>query len=264
MAIYLGNTLLTGPSGGTAASLTADQTFTGVNTFNNAAGIQAESIVGASGMTLSANGTQFLEINDSLGIELLNIESNLTRIRGTQGVSLNLIDGNDNIMSGFETNTTFNGTNQDRDFIVNGTLGNAGVINYDAGTDTLTGNAGSYAGIADQEAGTWTPTFNNTGTYTLASASYERAGGLVHIAMLALIGTGTTTNDLRLDVSSLPFVPSTAIAYGTYLEGASGVTTPGTFLLTTTSSSFVKPDGTRIQDDEVTGSTSITITYQTA
>ena len=47
MAIYLGNTLLTGPSGGGGdASLSADQTFTGANTFTG-------SIITDSGTTLT-------------------------------------------------------------------------------------------------------------------------------------------------------------------------------------------------------------------
>ena len=65
MAIYLGDTLLTGPSGGTAASLTADQTFTGVNTFSDTTvGIQTEKITGTTDMSINANGTEILGFYD--------------------------------------------------------------------------------------------------------------------------------------------------------------------------------------------------------
>ena len=156
MAIYLGNTLLTGPSGGGGdATLSADQTFTGVNTFNNAAGgIQVDRITGEGdtdtyidlGTTdkveIAAGGITMLELFGSIDTVLLNADTSVYR---GNTVVLQHSSTQNILTSTLVTGPVFNPNAIDMDFTISKqTTGDA--LNYDASSDTLTVDAANIGG----------------------------------------------------------------------------------------------------------------------
>ena len=229
-------------------------------------------IIDSTNIQIIANDQEILTYDDSfsLGIDIFQVGLGVanTVLRGTSSVEVFIgaadatVAEVEQVFGALAGGIIMNSTTPEaKSFVVFGANGDG--IRYTGSSDTLKSDATVFEGIAGQETGTWTPTFNNTGTYTLASAEYARAGTLVNVAMLALIGVGTTTDDLRLDVSSLPFAPNAQLTYGSYLSGAAG-SAPGTFLIGQSSTSFIKADGTRLTDDEVNTATSLSITYHTA
>ena len=263
MAIYLGNTLLTGPSGGTGdAVLADDQTFTGINTFNNAAGIQVENIVGATDMHITANGQEFITYDDSLGVDILQINSEFATALAVGGNSL--------MSFGSSTGVRVNPSFLDTDFLIQKqTSGNA--LSYDAGTDTLTTEAANLVGFAGAETGTWTPSFTGGGTQGTTTATYSKTGSTVIAQASVFIAPGTIPQPFALSPSSLPFSdnsPSNA-AIGTYFVAAtnnslsqsnSGVVASGT------ATSIVFLDNVRedeLAGTEIRGYIGFTLTYQT-
>ena len=225
MAIYLGNTLLTGPSGGTGdAVLADDQTFTGINTFNNASGIQAERIVGATEMRLDGNGTEFLTYDNSLGIEGLQITAPFVFLTAeTAGLGFAAGTGSTvNRASMGSVDTIFNsGRSNVRFEVRKQTSGTA--FSYNNTSDTLSTEAANLSGFAGSETGTWTPSFLNAGTQGTTTATYSKSGQnvIVHCEV-ELAASGFTTFVMTL--ASLPFsVTSSAnnASFGTYYNSSS-------------------------------------------
>ena len=233
MAIYLGNTLLTGPSGGTGdAVLADDQTFTGINTFNNAAGIQAERIVGATDMHIIANGNEVLTLDDSLGAELLQISAPSALIlRGASSVVGIIGAGTSNQIFAasseiFEINPSL--TN-DIDFKISKT--GAAALEYDNGTDTLTVGADNIVGVAGSESGFWTPTWNNIGTIAGINTryTYSRVGQTVTLKGEVFVSAGTSTSMISILASSLPYtvqIDTNNVASGTFYTSTVAFNTP--------------------------------------
>ena len=264
--------------------LPLSNTFTQSNIFNSTSGvgsIQTNRISGIGDtdtyidmrvnntVSMSAGGTEFLKIDDSAGIELLNIESNLTRIRGTQGVSLNLTTDNENILSGDADGTTFNGGADDRNFEVRGTISNIG-LNYDAGTHVLSTNA-TLDGMVGEEIGTWTPALGNlpsTAVPTGIAGFYNKIGSLVRVTGVFTLNDFTSNFGSRIDTSSLPFQPifTSGVAFQgvawnsngrKYLAGAGGNNNGFNFGPTDLTTS------THIWGDLANGTTEFSVTYTT-
>ena len=196
MAIYLGNTLLTGPSGGTGdAVLADDQTFTGINTFTNINGIRID------GITPSAGGFRYLTNSSS---------------------STQLFFGSDPILQGNSSGLIINPNSFDKDFYVRKT-GSGFAFQYNNGTDTLSTDAANLEGFAGSETGTWTPVFVNGGTEGTIIATYSKSGQIVVVQVAAEIAASTSTASFRLTTSSLPFgIRNGDIANGTYFTSQFG------------------------------------------
>ena len=232
------------PTGGTGASLTADQTFTGVNTFSDTGGVLATRFTGS-------NNTQ-----NYLGF----FSTNINLVAGGNGrVSVEAANGN----------VTFNGLQLDSNFRVHG-LGITDAIRYDSGTATLTSNASNFVGIAEKETGTWSPTFNRGGTITNPTATYSKVGNTVTVHYNGDVpGDGTGVN-FTMNDTSLPFTisNSTPQSGGTYLICANA-------LITNTSDSgvvtyynnalyFMDSNNNQVlHGDELRGYLGFTFTYQT-
>ena len=159
--------------------------------------------------------------------------------------------------------TVFNFSRQSKDFAVyKSTSGNA--IHHDDATDTLSSDATNFEGIADQETGTWTPTFNTDGTIGTVIANYSKVGKTVYLTMNAEVGVGTETSFYSVDLTSLPFTAQTSPApIGSYLLGSTGSVFQGNAIITTIGIVFYKSDASILNKNEITGNTSFTITYQT-
>ena len=242
------------------AVLANDQTFTGVNTFNNASGIQVENIVGATDMHISANGQEFITYDDSLGIDILQINSEFATTLSVGGNSLL------SLSSG--TGVRFNESFQDANFLIRKqTSGTA--LGYDAGTDTLSTEAANLVGFAGSETGTWTPDFQFAGTQGTTTATYSRVGNTVVASCEAVLAAGTIAFNFAVTTASLPFTTSaTSLSVGTFFNAATGtVVSPvesGTVIIVGTSLRFFdKGSTTNVKGTDLLGYLSFTITYET-
>ena len=123
MAIYLGNTLLTGPSGGGGdASLSADQTFTGANTFSNAGGIQTNRVTGI------GDTDTYLDISGTLDNVIIAYAGNVAALSVSNGaVTVNPL------------------ATDDMSFTVNKETTGVG-ISFNGPTDTLSSDAANIGG----------------------------------------------------------------------------------------------------------------------
>ena len=131
MAIYLGNTLLTGPSGGGGdATLSADQTFTGANTFSDTTIFNSTSNNGSIRVD-SITGVLSEDTNIAIGFSSMVFE-----VADDSYISLSSLGS----FKSFRINESRNDIN----FSVRGITNDA--INYDAGTDTLTSTAANIGG----------------------------------------------------------------------------------------------------------------------
>ena len=257
MAIYLGNTLLTGPSGGGGdASLSADQTFTGANTFSNTTifsdNATAGSIQVASTIVHQGDEDTYIDFTDN---------------------DIALRAGN---VRGFSLNTTrvfLNPVGVDLDFTVNG-LGKE-AFSYDSGTDTFDVNADNITGVASSETGTWTPVWSNVGTIGTQTTTYSKVGETVTIQAECFIAVGTSTSAVELQGTSLPFSPTgTYLSVGSFRMGTQSAgflappvntTEQGVVSLSSSSGNmqFVYGTNTLLTGDDVDGFISFTITYIT-
>ena len=239
------------PSAGVGdAVLANNQTFTGVNVFNNTAGgIQARRI------------TAVGDVDTYLDLSASNIAS--IKVDGN-----NVFQASVNPVS---SQTVINNDNTDMNFVVRKqTTGSA--LTIDAGTDTFTVGSSNIVGVASSETGTWTPTWVNNGTLGTQTTTYSKVGDSVTVTGECRIAAGTS-NRLELLQSSLPFAPIVArLASGSWwtsiviggngsasLATASGIiggsSTNLLFLESTTSDGILSTD--------VSGFFSFTLTYQT-
>ena len=255
MSLYLGNTLVAGVSGGGGdASLSADQTFSGVNTFNHAdAGIQTNRVAGigdtdtylslsspANSLVLSAGGQSILNgLNvGSVTVSTLGTGANITASAGTTN------------------SVTINSNNSDTDFIINKeTSGTA--FSYDSGTDTLTTEASNLVGFS--EIGTWTPVFTNGGTTVALTTEYSKTGNTVNVELSGILNVGASAV-YSIATSSLPFAPTSTVSLGLFTTSNGTITAVA--YMTSTSITFRKPDGTQLEGDELSGIGAMSITYQ--
>ena len=126
------------------AVLANNQTFTGINTFNNntAAG-------GISVRRITSSATSAVSIDLSSNQIVFDVP-----IFSAPGTSAFLLGNTLNISTGI---ATFNPLSGDRDFEINKqTTGKA--LTYNAGTDTLTLGADNIVGVSQRsQSGTWTP-----------------------------------------------------------------------------------------------------------
>ena len=142
--------------------LSDNQTFTGVNTFNNTSStgsIQTRRIAG-----IGNTGTYINFDSNTLfgtGVNAIIEGSTTTTLRASSS---------NTIMQGTTTSTIFNSNRVDRDFVINKNASGE-VIAYDAGTDTLTFDATTINGLpsgsgdavlADNQTFTGVNTFTNT------------------------------------------------------------------------------------------------------
>ena len=201
------------PSGG-GVSLADDNDWTGIQTFSNTAGIQTETIVGATEMHISANGTEFLTYDDSPGIHGVQLNGELIDIiSGSTGITLRNSTGNINSVSINSVGTIFNSFRNDSDFIVrkNAGVGNgfsfiAGDDRFQIDADNFTVTSSNITGVAGSETGTWTPVFRTTiPTPTSIVASYSKVGQTVTILGEITWTPSTDSSFVELDDASLPF-----------------------------------------------------------
>ena len=134
-----------------------------------------------------------------------------------------------------------------------------GSIIVDSGT-TLTG-------IASYETGTWTPSFQNTGTQTITNADYTILGNLATVSCSVGLGMSTSTNGVILNPSSLPFLPSfsSSKTMGTFHNAGLLISTDaGIVLGSSVVISFYKFDNTGLIGTDLGDTFSLTITYEIA
>ena len=234
------------------AVLANNQTFTGINTFNNntAAG-------GISVRRITSSATSAVSIDLSSNQIVFDVP-----IFSAPGTSAFLLGNTLNISTGI---ATFNPLSGDRDFEINKqTTGKA--LTYNAGTDTLTLGADNIVGITDSQSGTWTPTFTNVvGTPVASNATYKKVGGVVYLsATLTFTGNGTSSSSISVPTSSFPFTNVS----GTQSNGAyskTGVGGIGQTVALNTSMFFIKADGTAVIGTDVSNADSIgfSLTYIT-
>ena len=179
--------------------LPLNNTFTGVNTFNNTAGgIQVDRITGIGDLDnfidLGTANTVNISTDDCV-IDVdtsINIRNNITN----------------SILFGSLTFTVFNSNRANKGLIVRKqTAGDA--INYDAPTDTLTFGADNISGVAGSETGTWTPVWQNNGTLGTVNTTYSRVGQTVTLQGEIEIAAGTSSNGVTIATSSFPYTLST-------------------------------------------------------
>ena len=185
--------------------LANDQTFTGLNVFSNAGGIQTNRVTGIG------------DTDTYIDVSGLADDSMFFYTGGNINIGINA------------TGNTFNALALDMDFRVRKqTSGNA--LLFDAGTDTLSTDAANLVGFAGSETGTWTPVFNRGGTQGTVNASYSKSGQTVTCYCEATIAASTNVSDFTMNTSSLPFTNnnSSVIAVGTYYSGLTSVIGFGT------------------------------------
>ena len=251
MAIYLGDTLLTGPSGGTGASLTADQTFTGANTFtdtavfsNITAGIKTNRIEDTS------NGTTHIRFADNVFSEGMTFITDSVEIMHFEADSSGAV-------------ITINNGRVDVDFSIRKQTSGV-AFEFDAGTDTLSSAATNFTGIADQESGTWTPTFTNGGTQGTINASYTRAGKTVTISCNGAVAASTSTSSFTVNASSLPFAPiSSRNFYGGYGTAGGGSSLTGVFSIGDNDGFFAETSTSTLKGNGLLGTLIFSATYET-
>ena len=255
----------------TGVSLADNNDWTGVQTFSNTAGIQVENIVGATDMHISANGTEFITHDDSLGVDALQIDGNFVLVNATSGYGFYIggILGTDEILSLNTSGVITNGGNLDRDFRV-GKMTSGVALDFNAGTDTLSTEAANLVGFAGSETGTWTPTFSFAGTQGATTATYSRVGNTVVASCEAVLAAGGIAFNFAVTTASLPFTTSaTSLSVGTFFNAATGaVTSPvegGTVIIVGTDLRFFdKGSTTNVKGTDLLGYISFTITYQTS
>ena len=274
MAIYLGNTLLTGPSGGTGdAVLADDQTFTGQNTFSDTAIFGDTSTDGSIQVAsrISHQGDTDTYIEYAAFQEMYIVAPGaLSATTPAFLVSHSAVAPFNTSMYLDSTVARFNVNRRDNDFEVRKETSGV-ALDYDAGTDTLLTEAANLAGFAGSETGTWTPSFSGGGTQGTTTATYSKTGSTVIAHASVFIAPGTIPQPFALTPSSLPFSnnsPSNA-AIGTYFVAAtnnslsqsnSGVVASGT------ATSIVFLDNVRedeLAGTEIRGYIGFTLTYQT-
>ena len=252
--ITISSTGVIAAAGVVGASLTADQTFTGVNTFNNAAGgIQVDRITGIGDtdtyLSLSTPGNSLvLSAGGQSVLNGLNVGSTTVSVLGTSA--------NITASAGTTNSVTINNNNSDTDFIINKqTSGTA--LSYDSGTDTLTTEAANLVGFS--EIGTWTPVFTNGGSTIALTAEYSKTGNTVNVELSGILNVGASAA-YSIATSSLPFAPTSTVSLGLFTTSNGTITAVAN--VTSTSITFRKPDGTQLQGDELTGIGAMSITYQ--
>ena len=133
------------------AFLANDQTFTGVNTFNDTtSGIRLQRISDTSGNAIVTTGTL-----GSFRTSTLN--GDIAYLQGGTGVVLESTPSNNILLSNAST-TTFNNSSVDRDFIIN-KESSGQAFNYNAGTDATVIDSATFAvtnGIARETGGSTT------------------------------------------------------------------------------------------------------------
>ena len=259
MAIYLGNTLLTGPSGGGGdAVLANNQTFTGQNTFSDTA------IFSNTGATGSIVVAERIAHQGELNTYISFAGSNTIFFYANGDPNLTVST----------SNVLVNALSRDVDFEVRkSSTGNA--ISVDTGTDTFTVNTSNIVGVASSETGTWTPTWSNVGTIGTQTATYSKVGETVTIQAECFIAVGTSTSAVELQSTSLPFSPTgTYLSVGSFRMGtqAAGFLAPpvntteqGVVSLSSSAGGiqFVYGTNTLLTGNDVDGFISFTITYIT-
>ena len=221
------------------ASLTADQTFTGANTFSSSGGVLSDTFAGIS----------------------------------NAGNRLHIFSTNINIDAGYNTRMSINSSNGDvnfnsnqlnADFRVHGN-GMVDGLAYNSGTNTLTSNATNFVGVAGNETGTWTPTFSNAGTVDTVTATYNKIGNKVTCHCEVSFST-TSSSVVFVQGNSLPFTRTAGtdrIACGTFFSGTSNLATQTTHSgIVTIAPNVIFLEGTTysgIIDDYL----AFTLTYET-
>ena len=251
-------------------SLAADNDWTGIQTFSNTAGIQVENIVGATEMHISSNGNEIITYDNSSGVEALIIDGHAFSLFRGDFIGFQIGDTNENVLTITDEIVSINSSGNDVDFRVRGSSGILNGLEYNHGTDTLSSDAANFDGIADQETGTWTPTFSFAGTQGATTATYSRVGNTVVASCEAVLAAGTIAFNFAVTTASLPFTTSaTSLSVGTFFNAATGtVTSPvegGTVIIVGTDLRFFdKGSTTNVKGTDLLGYISFTITYQTS
>ena len=264
--------------------LPLNNTFTGVNVFNNASGgVQVDRItaVGDADTYIGydfANVIQFA-VDDTVIGEFSAVGGGQFTTSGAIAlVSGTLVSGlylglNNGIIQGNLTTTDVNSSRVDRDFVIRKqTTGDA--LTYDAGTDTLTASAANIVGFGGGggETGTWTPVFDNSGgVASTTTNTYSKSGQTVTLWWYGDLNVGTGTGPLALTAASLPFgIASdfgtfTLTSCGTYANSSPTVDEFGMVRLFSAACYFSRAsDGVLLNGNALlTSSFSFTMTYQT-
>ena len=238
--------------GGTGASLSADNDFTGENTFSNTAGINARRV------TSTLNSAT----NISLGNNSLGLSSATVSVTGT------VLFGTSMTISGTEVAINpFSISN--RDFNVNKTPSGVG-IGYNATTDTLSSDAVNFEGIADQETGSFTPVFAQGGVEGTKNGFYEKVGKTVTAVVEVVMAANTDISSLTMTLASLPYAFRSSgtrdVAMGTWWTGTSGVpflaSSSGVIVPSNTGVFFLDPStNSFLSGSEVRGYIGFTMSY---
>ena len=240
-------------------------TFSETAVFSNATtAIQADVITGVTNTASSIDFTPVVLGNRSLTIQTpgaLQLDTDFSTSFGFSDHSA---------MSISESITLINTHYRDRDFeLRKNTSGTA--IRYDAGTDTLSSNAANFEGFADQESGTWTPSWIRVGTLGTVTATYHRVGKTVVLTCEAVVAASTDTGSALITLGSLPFSFSGGfgqVALGTYYNaissGGSGTVDSGVVASTSNTMGFQNDTNkTSLKGTDLRGYLGFTVTYET-
>ena len=226
---------------------------TGPATFTDTTGITTNNITDTFGnnvfTTRSQSGTYFSS---------LNAEGRLSLFSGDANIQL----------SG---STVLVNPGGDADFTVNGPGAFIGSprFQYIYSTDTIIGRADNYEGIADQETGTWTPTFPNAGTQGTLDATYSKTGKTVvcHCSVpLAAPGGSSDMNAFYSLLADLPYtVDSASSVMGTFYTALSQGQSSKTYgnLSSNNTSLIFDLNGVLMTAGDLLGFLGFTVTYIT-
>ena len=255
MSLYLGDTLIAGTSGGGGnAVLANDQTFTGINTFDSS---EVDGGIRVSRITSPANNSTNITLtNTGLGLTASSLNLNGLVVMGT---SLTVTG----------TDVTINPFSVSKNFTVNKATSGTG-FSYNSGTDTLTSEATTYEGIADQETGSFTPVFAQGGTEGTKTGFYERIGNVVTAVVEVVMAANTDISSLTMTLASLPYAFRSAgtrdVGMGTWWTGTSGVpflaSSSGVIVPSNTGVFFLDPStNSFLSGSEVRGYIGFTMSY---
>ena len=227
------------------AVLANTQTFTGLNTFSNAGGIQSNRVTGI------VDTDTYIDISEAFDDSMLFYTGGAATL-------------------GMATNTMIvNPLQGDVDFQINKQTAFEAII-YNGGTDTFTVNADNIVGIASAETGTWTPTIQNAGTTSNVVARYTKSGSNVIAHVQADTTGGNAFIGLSIVLSSLPFALDSTlrVALGTYFTAATSsslaTSSSGVLAIDSVNINFLdNANNTYLRGNDTRGFIGLTITYET-
>ena len=218
---------------------------------------------------LGLGGLLSIIASDATDSGILNTTAATTTIESSLFTNITT-DSNSSAMVAFGEFTLFNNNFVDKDFYIR-KMGSGSAYHFNAGddittidSDTINFVANTITGVAGSETGTWTPVFTNAGTVGTPVTSYSKSGDIVTLSLSVSVSVGGT-GFYGITTASLPYpISNTNLTFfGGFQVGFIPPLTVGQVYLLNTGLFFLKNDGNLMTGDEVSGVTSLTITYTT-